>query len=217
MAKKFGLLLERHRRPDGRQWNGQDLQDATGGIVTRSYVSALRKGNIENPGFEKLRAIAKAMGFPPELWFEEDESAVVDGSPGERDGQSIAERLEHLFEVIPNEKTGESYTSSEVARMSLGDLDEEEVEGIRSGRVDNPTVEQVLALSEAFSVSPSYFLERGKKQPLLDGEAMKVLADKKSLAIANKSLGLSEGEKDLVMEMMERLGHLRDATGGRPT
>jgi transcriptional regulator with XRE-family HTH domain len=39
--------------------------------VTRSYVSNLRKGRIENPGFEKLRAIAKAMGFPPELWFED--------------------------------------------------------------------------------------------------------------------------------------------------
>jgi transcriptional regulator with XRE-family HTH domain len=42
--------------------------------VTRSYVSNLRKGRIENPGFEKLRAIAKAMNFPPELWFEEVES-----------------------------------------------------------------------------------------------------------------------------------------------
>jgi hypothetical protein len=42
--------------------------------VQRSYVTALRKGRIENPGFEKLRAIAKAMNFPPELWFEDVES-----------------------------------------------------------------------------------------------------------------------------------------------
>jgi hypothetical protein len=27
---------------------------------------------MENPGFEKMRVIAKAMGFPPEVWFEED-------------------------------------------------------------------------------------------------------------------------------------------------
>ncbi len=39
--------------------------------MTRSYVSNLRKGRIENPGFEKPRAIAKAMNFPPELWFED--------------------------------------------------------------------------------------------------------------------------------------------------
>jgi transcriptional regulator with XRE-family HTH domain len=42
--------------------------------VTSSYVSNLRKGKIENPGFEKLRAIAKAMNFPPELWFEDVEN-----------------------------------------------------------------------------------------------------------------------------------------------
>jgi transcriptional regulator with XRE-family HTH domain len=42
--------------------------------VTSSYVSNLRKGRIENPGFEKLRAIAKAMNLPPELWFEDVEN-----------------------------------------------------------------------------------------------------------------------------------------------
>ena len=40
--------------------------------MTRSYVTNLRKGTIENPGYEKMRAIAKAMGFPPQMWFEED-------------------------------------------------------------------------------------------------------------------------------------------------
>ena len=37
--------------------------------MTRSYVSNLKKGRIDNPGFGKLEAIAGAMGFPPELWF----------------------------------------------------------------------------------------------------------------------------------------------------
>jgi len=46
-------------------------------------VSNLCKGRIENPGFEKLRAIAKAMNFPPELWFEdvEDLPDVSGGRP----------------------------------------------------------------------------------------------------------------------------------------
>ena len=39
------------------------LAVATGGVVTRYHVSNLRKGKIENPHFEKLRAIAKAMNF----------------------------------------------------------------------------------------------------------------------------------------------------------
>ena len=51
--------------------------------MTRSYVSNLRKGRIESPGFEKLGAIAKAMNFPPELWFEdvENEPELSSGRP----------------------------------------------------------------------------------------------------------------------------------------
>ena len=71
IAQKFEHFLDAYRRPNGSKWGGQDLHDATGGVVTRSYVSNLRKGRIESPGFEKLRAISKAMGFPPELWFED--------------------------------------------------------------------------------------------------------------------------------------------------
>ena len=74
VAQKFEQFLETYRRPDGSRWGGQDLHDATEGVVTRSYVTALRKGRIENPGFEKLRAIAKAMNFQPDLWFEDVEN-----------------------------------------------------------------------------------------------------------------------------------------------
>ncbi len=83
IAQKFEYFLQTYRRPDGSKWGGQDLHDATGGVVTRSYVTSLRKGRIENPGFEKLRAIAKAMGFPPELWFEDvkNEAEVSSGRP----------------------------------------------------------------------------------------------------------------------------------------
>jgi transcriptional regulator with XRE-family HTH domain len=70
-AQKFERFLEHYRRPDGRKWSGKDLREATGGVVSSSYVTHLRKGRIENPGYEKLKAIAKAMGFPPELWFED--------------------------------------------------------------------------------------------------------------------------------------------------
>ena len=74
VAQKFEHFLDVYRRPDGSRWGGQDLHNATGGVVTRSYVTNLRKGRIESPGFEKRRAIAKAMNFPPELWFEDVES-----------------------------------------------------------------------------------------------------------------------------------------------
>ncbi len=74
IAQKFEHFLETYRCLDGSRWGGQDLDEATGGVVSRSYVSNLRKGRIENPGFEKLKAIAKAMNFPPELWFEDVEN-----------------------------------------------------------------------------------------------------------------------------------------------
>ena len=42
-----------------------------GGVVARSYFTNLRKGRLANPGYEKMLAIARAMGFPPALWFED--------------------------------------------------------------------------------------------------------------------------------------------------
>ena len=94
VAQRFELFLNTYRRPDGSRWTGQKLDEATGGVVTRSYVTNLRKGRIENPGYEKMRALAKAMGFPPEAWFEDvvgggawSASAGAGTSPG---GSSIS-------------------------------------------------------------------------------------------------------------------------------
>ncbi|HEV8045896.1 MAG TPA: hypothetical protein VGP38_11985 [Rubrobacter sp.] len=105
------------------------LEGATGGVVPRSYVTNLRKGRIESPGYEKLKAIAKAMGFPPALWFEEGDGART-GPAGGSGG--LAERIEHLFHVFKNPKTGERYTIADVARMSAGGP----LEGGRPGHQD---------------------------------------------------------------------------------
>jgi hypothetical protein len=53
--------------------------------------------------------------------------------------------------------------------MSLGGLSEDDVEGVRTGAIENPNVSQVVALVEAFGIYPSYFLETGKKPALLGG------------------------------------------------
>jgi transcriptional regulator with XRE-family HTH domain len=75
--------------------------------VTRSYVTNLRKGRIESPGFEKLRAIAKAMNFPPELWFEDVEKKpdVSSGRPSWFvDGKdNLALLDEELVEALKDE------------------------------------------------------------------------------------------------------------------
>lgn len=211
ISQKFELLRDRYRRPDGTRWNGQQLQDATGGVVTRSYVSMMRKGKIENPGFDKLRAIARAMGFPPELWFEEaGEIGDVVRVEQPNKKQGIADRLNHLFEAIKNERTGEPYTNADVARMSLGNVTERDIEGIRVGTLENPTVSQVVALAEAFGVHPSYFLDTGKKPALLGEQEIHALGDQRLRAILNESLGLSDQEKDMVLDMIQHLGKLHD-------
>lgn len=81
VSERFGRLLALYRKPDGGEWGGQDLEDATGEVVTRSYVTNLKKGRIENPGLKKLEAIAGAMGFAPALWFGGgEEDRISDGA-----------------------------------------------------------------------------------------------------------------------------------------
>jgi hypothetical protein len=52
IAHKFEHLLNIYRRPDGHPWTGQQLNEATSGVVSRSYVTNLRKGRIKGPGYE---------------------------------------------------------------------------------------------------------------------------------------------------------------------
>jgi hypothetical protein len=133
----------------------------------RSYATNLRKGRIENPGYEKVDAIAKTVGFSPELWFDDnfDLQARVIAKPAE-ETHDIAGKVNYLLEVIRNEQTGEAYTNAEVACRSLGELtarDEslttEEIRRLRSGEVPNPYVNQVAALADFFGVQPSYFVD----------------------------------------------------------
>ena len=143
---------------------GQDLEDATNGIVTRSYIANLRKGRIGNPGYEKLVAIAKAMDFSPGLWFEDVDSEIPLGEAAKK--LNLAERINRLFETVINEKTGAPHTNAEVARMSLGDLAEDDVEGLRTGSISDPTLAKLVALADVFGVDPAYFLDRGARPPV---------------------------------------------------
>ncbi len=212
IAQKFEHLLDAYRRPGGHRWTGQQLDEATGGVVSRSYVTNLRKGRIENPGYEKMRAIAKAMDFPVEVWFEE---RLGEGrSIGEtEESRGVVGRLEHLFEVVRNPKTGEPYTNAEVARMTLGDLSEEDVENIRSGAVSDPTVSQVAALASVFGVEPSYLLDRGEPS-LLDEELVQALRDEDVRDITRESSRLPDGERRIVLGIVRQFRDQKAAPSG---
>jgi hypothetical protein len=159
--------------------------------VARSYFTNLRKSRIENPGYEKMVAIARAMGFPPALWFEETPGRAVTRV----EGQDLAERVGHLFATIRHPGTGEPYTDAVVARMSAGVLTEEEVEGIRTGAIPDPTVGQVAALAAVFGVAPSYLLDRGKGTSVLDAETLDALSDETAAVILRESARLPERER----------------------
>ena len=95
--------------------------------------------------------------------------------------------------------------------MSLGDLTEEEVGGIRTGALENPTISQVVALAEVFGVHPSYFLDTGKEPALLREQEIYALGDRRAREILNKSLDLSDREKDMVLDVIQHLGRLHDS------
>jgi transcriptional regulator with XRE-family HTH domain len=212
IAQKFEVLLEIYRRPDGLKWSGQEIDEATGGVVTRSYITNLRKGRIENPGYEKMRAIAKAMGFAPEVWFEDGlgEGRLI-GQAEEPRG--VAGRLDHLFEVVRNPKTGEPFTNAEVARMTLGDLSAEEVEGIRTGADSDPTVGQLKALASVFGVEVSYLLGRNEA-PLLDEELVHALRDEDVRDITRECSRLPDRERRLVLGIVRQFRDQKAAPSG---
>ncbi len=211
IAEKFERLLDAYRHPDGRRWSGAELAKATGGVVHRSYVTNLRKGRIESPGYEKMRAMAKAMGFPPALWFEED---LGDGAKVESVGEGLADRVEHLFQVVTNPKTGGPYTDAEIARMSAGDLSEEDVEGIRSGRIADPSVGQVTALGSTLGVEPSYLLDRGQDPCVLDGEVLMALRDEVVPTITREVWRLPVREREMILGIVRQFGAVvQDADG----
>jgi transcriptional regulator with XRE-family HTH domain len=207
VAQRFELFLDAYRRPDGTRWTGQKLDEATGGVVARSYVTNLRKGRIENPGYEKMLAIARAMGFPPEAWFDEIPSAGTRVAPPE--GQDLASRVGHLFETIMHPGTGKPYTDADVARMSAGALTEEEVEGIRTGRIADPTVGQVAALAAVFGVAPSYLVGQDTEPSVLNKETLAVSSERAASAILRESARLPEREKRIVLGIAREFGETR--------
>jgi transcriptional regulator with XRE-family HTH domain len=152
------------------------------------------------------------MGFPPDVWFED---GLGDGLAIGQAEQSrgVAGRLEHLFEVVRNPKTGEPYTNAEVARMTLGDLSEEDVERIRTGAVSDPSVGQVTALAGVFGVETSYLLDR-EEPPLLDEELVHALRDADVRDITRESSRLPERERQLVLGIVRQFRNQKAMPSG---
>jgi hypothetical protein len=70
VARRFALFLDTYRRPDGSLWTGPQLDEATGGVVSRSYFVNLWKGRIENPGYENFTTSSIAYIPKPRTLFQ---------------------------------------------------------------------------------------------------------------------------------------------------
>jgi len=82
-------------------------------------------------------------------------------------GAPLRYRQESEYEKAIHERRGRAHDAR--------DLSEEDVEGIRTGAIPDPSVGQVAALAGAFGVEPSYLLDRG--EPVFDGELVEALRD----------------------------------------
>jgi transcriptional regulator with XRE-family HTH domain len=92
--------------------------------------------------------------------------------------------------------------------MSAGSLTEEEIEGIRSGAISDPTVGQVAALAAVFGVEPSYLVDR-KEPPPLDAELIEGLREETTREITREALRLPEREREIVLGIVRQFGEGR--------
>ena len=212
-AEKFRHLLKSYPRPGGGRWRGRDLERATNGFVNGSYVTALKKGRIDRPGLDKLRRIAEVMGFPFELWLEyPSDWKLSPESTGQAEDASgtLAGLLNHLFETLVDPESGRPYTNAEISAATQGRLSDTEIAQMRAGELRNPNRDQLLALSDAFDIDPSYWFGRGERRPVLRPELAEALRNRRTYALLHKSLDLDEGDKDIVMVLMEQLSRRQE-------
>jgi hypothetical protein len=105
IVQRFEQLLVGYRQLDGSQWTGQQIYEATDGFVTRSYFVNLKKGRIKSPGYEKMVAIAKAIGFPPAARFEEGRGPALDSATvGLLKDEAIRETVREMSRLSERER-----------------------------------------------------------------------------------------------------------------
>jgi hypothetical protein len=97
--------------------------------------------------------------------------------------------------------------------MSAGVLTEEEVEGMRTGAIPDPTVGQVAALAAVFGVEPSYLVDC-KEPPLLDGGLLEGLSDETTREMTREARRLPKREREIVLGIVRQL---RESADGNET
>jgi transcriptional regulator with XRE-family HTH domain len=203
-GERFERFREIYRRPDGKKWSNMDIERATGGFVRGNYITNLKAGRIEQPGIDRLAAIAQVMGFPTELWFHKDREPVEEVEAQKRP-VTLADKLNLLFEVRINHTTGRPFTNRELAELTYGQLDEETITAAREGKVADLRGAQYVALSNVFGVDVSYWYSQPGELPPLDPDTVTALRNEKARAALNKFNERSSRQQDLILSLLDQL------------
>lgn len=216
-GKKLARLLEIYRKPDGSKFRLKEIEDATEGFVSGRYLTNLKADRIRQPGHDRLAAIARVMGFPKELWVQDLQNwdQVLGRKENIRSGSTLSNRLNLLFDIRINQETGEAFTNNEVAKVSEGQLTVEQLQDARAGETNDLSGAQYAQLSKVFGVNPSYWYAAAEQRPNLDPETVEALKNRKNFLMLSKMTECSEGEKDMLLTLVDQLGLLRkdDKTG----
>jgi transcriptional regulator with XRE-family HTH domain len=104
VSEKIDHLFHTVRRPDGREFTYDDVEQGTAGRVSRSYVWKLRHGRNRNPSLDVIEALSEFFRVPPSYFFGEalaegtaaKEAAEVAALLQDRSARSVAERARGL-------------------------------------------------------------------------------------------------------------------------
>lgn len=201
-GKRFLELREKYRRLGKSKWSFAEIERATNGFVRANYLTGLVHGRIQQPGTDRLQAIAQIMGFPYELWFQALPSGELADQPSLR---TLAGRLNQLFDKLVNSRTDEPFTNDEVADLTFGALSTQQITAAREGKIDDLEGSQYLALSNVFAIDISYWYTDPDRMPPLDDQWLSAARTEKGRAVLNKFHGRSEKQKDMILLLLDQL------------
>lgn len=108
---------------------------------------------------------------------------------------SFAKRLNELIGTR-RRGDGKEFSNIEIEQKTGGKLDASYIGRLRNGRVDNPTLNTINVLADAFEIEPDYFLRRGTT---LSGP------DIEQVRIALRSAGLNSEAQEFVENLIQAL------------
>ena len=69
IAVKVRLLFETQRKQNGDKFTYEEVEAATKGAITNSWISKLANGHVTRPGLWTLKALTDFFDIDPTFWF----------------------------------------------------------------------------------------------------------------------------------------------------